>query len=355
METTDGKSRTAHILLTVASFVVVVAGIKAAAVIVVPFLLALFISIVCSSPLFWLKGRGLSTWLAILIVILGIILAGYIIAALLGSSIDDFSRNLPEYSTKLNEQYGSMITWLESRGIDMSRFELVEMMDPDKAMQLVAMLFNGLGDVLANGMLILLTVIFILMEASGFPGKLKTIFRDPDRSLAQMGRITENVKHYLAIKTMTSLMTGLLVAVFLFIMRIDYPLLWGLLVFLLNYVPNIGSIIAALPAILQALIQFGPGRALGVAIGYVVINMLIGNFIEPRFMGKGLGLSTLVVFLSLIFWGWVLGPVGMLLSVVLTVTVKIGLESREDTRWMAILLGSGVSGPAETGIEEPGR
>jgi AI-2 transport protein TqsA len=145
------------------------------------------------------------------------------------------------------------------------------------------------------------------------------------------------------------------VTVFLFIMRIDYPLLWGLLVFLLNYVPNIGSIIAALPAILQALIQFGPGRALGVATGYLVINMLIGNFIEPRFMGKGLGLSTLVVFLSLIFWGWVLGPVGMLLSVVLTVTVKIGLESREDTRWMAILLGSGVPGPVDPDPEESGR
>lgn len=342
-----GQSRTSQILLTMASLVIVIAGLRASTTILVPFLLALFISIVCSTPLFWLRNRGLSVWISIVIVIVGILLIGFVIGTLLGSSIDDFSRNLPAYTAKLNQQYSNMLRFIESRGIDISRFELMEMLDPDKVMQWVAAIFNGLGDVLANSLLIILTVIFILLEASTFHEKLISVFRDPEESLAQAQRIMANVKHYLAIKTLISLATGVLVAIFMTIMGVDYPLLWGLLAFLLNYVPNIGSIIAALPAILQAMIQYGPGRAAGVAAGYIVINFTIGNFIEPRFMGRGLGLSTLVVFLSLIFWGWVLGPVGMLLSVVLTVTARIVLESREDTRWIATLLGSKPADPPE--------
>ncbi len=342
MENVSGGSRASHILLTAAAFVVVVAGLRAAAGIVVPFLLAAFISIICSAPLFWLKGRGVSTWLAILLVMIGVILVVFVIASLLGTSIDDFSRNIPRYGTTLNQQYGNVLTWLENRGMDISRLELVEVFNPEKAMLLVARLFNGLGDVLTNGFLIFLTVIFMLLEASSIPAKLHAVFRNPDDFLDQIERITTNVKHYLAIKTLISLVTGIIVALMLWVMGVDYPLLWGLLAFLLNYIPNIGSIIAAIPAVLQAIIQLGFGRALGVAAGYVVINLIMGNAVEPKFMGKGLGLSTLVVFLSLIFWGWVLGPVGMLLSVVLTVTVKIILESREDTMWVAVLLGSHV-------------
>jgi AI-2 transport protein TqsA len=127
-------------------------------------------------------------------------------------------------------------------------------------------------------------------------------------------------------------------------------MLWGLLAFALNYVPNIGSIIAAVPAVLLSIVQLGVLKALVVAAGYAGINMVMGSFLEPRFMGRGLGLSTLVVFLSLLFWGWVLGPVGMLLSVPLTMTAKIALESRDDTRWIAVLLGpKGLSGE---GIEK---
>jgi len=149
-----------------------------------------------------------------------------------------------------------------------------------------------------------------------------------------------DVKHYLAIKTWICLATGFLMTVFLISINLDYAILWGVLAFLLNYVPTIGSIIAALPAVLLAYIQLGGGWAVGVAIGYLAVNMIMGNLVEPRVMGQGLGLSTLVVFLSLLFWGWVLGPVGMVLSVPLTVTLRIALESREDTRWIAVLLGS---------------
>ena len=146
----------------------------------------------------------------------------------------------------------------------------------------------------------------------------------------------------MAIKTLISLVTGIFITIWLTIIGVDYPLLWGLLAFALNYVPNIGSIIAALPAVLLAIIQLGLMRALLAAAGYIVINLLMGSVVEPRFMGRGLGLSTLVVFLSLLFWGWILGPVGMLLSVPLTITAKIALDSRDETRWIAVLLGSEI-------------
>jgi predicted PurR-regulated permease PerM len=144
----------------------------------------------------------------------------------------------------------------------------------------------------------------------------------------------------MAIKTTTSFITGIFISVWLAIIGVDYPILWGSLAFLLNYVPNIGSIIAAVPAIILAFIQLGLWSALFTALGYVLVNGIIGNIVEPKFMGRSLGLSTLIVFLSLVFWGWILGPVGMLLSVPLTMTVKIALESNSSTRWIAILLDS---------------
>ena len=154
----------------------------------------------------------------------------------------------------------------------------------------------------------------------------------------------------MAIKTVVSLAVGVTVAVWLAIMGVNYPTLWGLLAFVLNYVPNIGSIIAAVPAILLTFLMFDIFKAVIVTIGYLVINVVMGNIIEPKFMGQRLGLSPLVVFLSLLFWGWVLGPVGMLLSVPLTMTAKIALDTREDMRWLSVLLGPEIKkeeAPAE--------
>jgi predicted PurR-regulated permease PerM len=155
-----------------------------------------------------------------------------------------------------------------------------------------------------------------------------------------MTSILHSVKRYMAVKTGISVFTGICIGAWTAILGVDYPFMWGLLAFLLNFVPNIGSIIAAVPAVLLALVQLGPWSALLVAIGYFVVNFTVGSVIEPRVMGRSVGLSTLVVFLSLVFWGWVLGLVGMLLSVPLTMTVKIAMENHRDTRWLAILLGS---------------
>ena len=200
-----------------------------------------------------------------------------------------------------------------------------------------------MGGILTNSFLILLTVIFILFEASSFQQKVEAAFGDPKGTLAQVQKITEAVNNYLAIKTIASLGTGVIVAILVWVLRIDFPVIWGLLAFLLNFIPNLGSIIAAIPPVLLGYIQFGIGRALLVAAGFGVVNLVFGNVVEPKLMGRKLGLSTLVVFPSLIFWGWVWGPAGMLLSVPITMVVKIALESNPSTRWISILLDSEAS------------
>jgi predicted PurR-regulated permease PerM len=325
-------------LLIMAAFVVVVAGMKAAEAIVVPFLLSIFIAILCTPFMYWLQRRGVPTLLAILFMAVILLTVGVLLGALIGTSLNSFTKNLPEYQQTLQNQMSQLRTWLEGKGIELP--DKLKWLNPGAIMALVSNLFTQLTGMLTNGFLIFVTVVFILLEASIFPDKLSSALNRPKESFSQLSKITSDVKRYLAIKTLTSAITGLTVGIWLILLDVDYPLLWAVLAFFLNFVPNIGSIIAAVPPILVALIQQSWISASLVTAGYVVVNMVVGNFMEPRIMGRGLGLSTLVVFLSLVFWGWVLGPIGMLLSVPLTMTIKVALESNRDTRWIAIILGS---------------
>lgn len=326
-----------------AAFIILVAGMRSAADMLVPFLLAIFIAVIATPPLHWLQNKGLPRWLAMLAVITAIVGCSSLIVALVGSSITDFSQSLPEYKARLKSETQGLIALLNSYGIETPSQLIQEYIDPGAAMDLVSKLFSGLGNTLANAFLILLTVVFILGETSSFPQKLDAAFDNAHSHMQGFNRFIGNVKQYIAIKSIMSAATGVAISLWLWVLGIDYPLLWGLLAFLLNYVPNIGSIIAAVPAVLLAFVQHGMLIALLGAGGYVVANVIIGNIIEPRFLGKGLGLSTLVVFISLVFWGWVFGPVGMLLSVPLTMFVKIALDSSDESRWLSILMDSDTS------------
>jgi predicted PurR-regulated permease PerM len=199
---------------------------------------------------------------------------------------------------------------------------------------------KGFGSFLANAFLVLLIVVFMLLEVSDIPDRVCTALGRPDVEFGWFGNFTANLRRYLAIKTWVSLATGICVGGWLWFLGVDFPFLWGLLAFLFNYVPNIGSIIAAVPAVLLTIIQLGWGNAFLVAILYVAVNIVFGTIVEPRFLGRGLGLSTLIVFLSLIFWGWVLGTIGLFLSVPLTMTAIIALKSKPETQWIAVVLGS---------------
>ena len=321
----------------VLTVIVVLFAMREAQAIVVPTLMAFFLAVVAESPVAWLEKKGLPRVPAILLVVTGLAVALFLLGLVLGSSVQDLSQRAPEYQERLQEQIDSLLAGAGSSGIGADAAGILDKLSPDTALSLASGLLSGVSDLFSNAFLIFFIMIFMLLEVPSFAAKLKAL----GGSTGTWTSIGGSVRGYLVIKTLTSLATGVLVAIFLGLLGIDFAVLWGLLAFLLNYVPNIGSILAAVPAVLLALLQNGLPSALLVAAGYVLINVLIGNVVEPRIMGEGLGISTLVVFLSLILWGWFLGPVGMLLSVPLTTTLKIVLESHESTRPIAVLLGSG--------------
>jgi len=333
-----GFNRVQRFLLTMAAFVVVIAGMRASQDILIPFLLSLFIAIIVTPLLNWLRSKGIPTWVAILIVILAILIVGFLVAVLIGTSLTDFSNSLPSYQKGLTNKTAELLSFFEEKGFKIVDQTFMEFIDPGAAMRMTSKLLTGMGNLLGDTFLILLVVIFMLLEAANFSGKMDRAIAPGSAQMDRYNAFLENINRYMVIKTWTSLGTGTIATIWLTIWGVDYALLWGLLTFLLNYIPNIGSIMAAVPPALLALVMLGPWTALAVALGYLAINMGIGSFLEPRLMGRGLGLSTLVVFLSLLFWGWVLGPVGMILSVPLTMTMKIGLSSFDETRWLSALL-----------------
>jgi len=199
---------------------------------------------------------------------------------------------------------------------------------------------QGMGSIFTNGFIILFILIFTLLESSHFSQKIHYA-ENMKGSIGHLEEIMSKIKEYMVLKAIISLLTGFIVWIALVIVGTDYAFLWAVLAFLLNFVPNIGSIIAAVPAVILTLVQLGALSAFVVAVVYLAVNIIIGSIVEPKVMGKGLGLSTLIVFLSLLFWGWLLGAVGMLLSIPLTIMAKIVLDANENTKWISILLGTG--------------
>jgi predicted PurR-regulated permease PerM len=323
-----------------AALVVILAGIKMSSDIIVPMLLALFVAIICNPLINYLAKFKVPKSLAIVVVFIIILLVGMSVAGLVGQSLNDFSQSLPEYKVLLQAKFVWLVDIAAKYNILIDKEQILSFFDPSKVIDVAANTLSGLGSVMANLFLIVLTAIFMLFEAPVVSKKVHLALADPQMKMKHIDRFLDSVNSYLAIKTLVSLGTGVLAGIFLWILDVDYFVLWGVLAFILNYIPNIGSMIAAIPAVLLALVLQGPAIAGIVAMGYMTINTVMGNVVEPKFMGKGLGLSTLVVFLSLIFWGWLLGTVGMLLSVPLTMIVKIALEASDEGRWLAVLLGN---------------
>jgi AI-2 transport protein TqsA len=342
MSDDTGSTGCPHTLVLMASFIIVVAGMKAASSILVPFFLAVFIAVICTPPLFWLQAKGVPKVLALLLILIVILAVGSLLGALVGTSLNNFLHSLPLYQERLSTHVGVVIDWFREKGMNIPEAEVRESLHPGSVMGLAGALLSTLSNVLTNAFLILLTVVFILLEAADFPKKVKTAMKRPEKSLATINQFSRSANRYVVIKTLISAITGVSISIWLLILGVDYPVLWGTLAFLMNYVPNIGSILVAVPTALLAFVQLGPGSALLTILGFLVVNNTLGNIVEPKLLGKGLGLSTLVVFLSLVFWGWVLGPLGMILSVPLTSLVKIALESNEGTRGLAVMLGSDI-------------
>jgi len=348
------SNRGTRLLVSAAALVIIGGGIYQAQAVLVSLLVSIFLAILATPPIHWLERRGVPTIAAVLLVLAGMVLLLLASGAVIGASISGFSEEVPAYQARMKEQVTTLLAYLSSKGVRGLDKVLRDLLNPSMVMGLTARLLAELGAALSNILLVLLTIAFILFEAASFPGKLRSILGDPLQSFPQFNGFIQEIERYVVIKSLIGLATGLLVGAWLWFLGVDFFVLWGFLAFLLNFIPSIGSTLASVPAILLALVQLGPGSAALASLGYMAANFTLDYLVEPRLMGQRLHLSTLVVFLSLIFWGSLLGPVGMVLCIPLTMTLKFACENGAGTRWIAVLLGDGQAEPARATLA-PGR
>ncbi len=338
-----GFSPPARTLVVAAALAIVLLFLQAAEAVVAPVLLAVFITVVAAPPLRWMQRKGVPKWGALALVAFVLLDLGSIFALVATGALEGFRNTLPGYQerlTLLNEQFG---LWLEEMGIAHSRQAVPDIFDPAVVAALLRLALSNAGAVFATGLVVLLAVVFMLLEAPNLGLKLRTAFDLSEEAETRLRRLLDALNRYMLIKTGTSLATALLVFAWLAFLGIDGAVLWGILAFLLNFIPYVGAVLMAVPAVLAALVQTDLQTTLLVALGYLVANTVIGSVIEPRIMGRGLGISPLAVFLSLLLWSWVLGTVGAFLSVPLTMALMIALEASPQTRPIAVLLGPDVT------------
>ncbi len=324
------------ILLSASSVLLIT--LKYASPLLVPFLISSAIAIILS-PLFkYLESKHIPRIVSLFLVstlsaIPMIALAGYI-----GTEVQDFALNFQVMKEQFNAAINSFSQYLMKYGIPVGPDKLRSMAQQANIGGLIQNLATQTGNQFSNLFLIFFTAAFMLMESTFLYNKLQKIMADKGKDSEALMEIVKKIKSYFLIKVKTSLLTGGLVLLILWFYDIDYPFLWATLAFSFNFVPVIGSIFAAIPAIITAFLGGGMVLAGWVSLWYVFINTVVGNILEPRIMGKGLGLSSLVVLLSMTFWGWIFGPTGMILSVPLTMCLQFLFSQFEDTEWVAFAL-----------------
>ena len=335
IKTTDVR----HIFQGLAALFIIITGIKLSTTLVIPLLLSALLALLANPVVDFLARFRVPRILGILFTLTAFVIFALLFLGNVASTVQEFTAALPGYREQLTEAFNNAEVFLTEKNIHIDLKTLMDSFDPSALVSLLTNMIGKLGSTMSFALLIFIAAIFMLLEAPLLPGKLRMALSSPDHELQSMRRFLHAFNRYVALKTLISMLTGLLVGLMLWAKGVNFYVLWGLVAFLFNFIPNVGSIVAAIPGILLTLLQFGYGDAMLVMAGYLAINILIGNIIEPNVMGQGLGLSPLVVFLSLMFWGWLLGPVGMILSVPLTMFIKIMMESSERWRNAAILLG----------------
>jgi predicted PurR-regulated permease PerM len=317
--------------------------------------LALIIVITVSPLLNWLKRKGVPNWAAFVITLLALIVVGVALMLFLAYSLGQFSSALPAYLEQLEVGRDGVESWAESIGLESSGIRAVwKVLDPQRLIALVVDLLAGVVGAVYDLVIVLITAAFLLIEAFGFPRKLQRLVRYGEERWVRASRYARDIQRYVIITTYVGAGVGLCNTVLLWALGVDFALLWGVVAFLFNYIPIIGYWVALIPPVLLALLEFGPGRALLVFLGYWLINGTAENVLKPKLMGEGLNLAPVVVFLSVFFWGAVLGPLGALLSIPMTMAIKeLLLAGDENLVWLAELLSArGVDEP-EAGLPSP--
>jgi predicted PurR-regulated permease PerM len=320
--------------------------LKKLALLFIPFSISLLLCYALGIPLDLLRRLRVPRVLRIFVVVLFVFVVVYLFGRVLAANIREFHGQFPVFE----EKFWSYVNILLSR-FDVTPAQVRESYDgflsnlEGADFKSVGSFVQRLGgeffSFLGNAIWVALFMIFMLAEQDGFDKRVTRAFGEESSVsiLEALSRINKAVQDYLGLKTLISFFTGVLVFIALFLFDVPFAVLWGMLAFLLNFIPNIGSMIAVVPPVLITLFQFGSlSKTLGVCAVLLAIQVVVGSFVEPKIMGKGLNLSPLTVLFALLFWGWMWGIPGMLLSVPLTAAIKIAFEQLEATRPIALMM-----------------
>ena len=336
------KRSITSLLIGVASLVLIVAGLKAMSGLLSPILLSLFIVLVTYPIMTWLQRRGVPHWLAYAIVLLIVLSVGAFFIFFFTISFEQLSDVLPNYVNQIEAQLNNLWQWLKERGVESEDIQSLQWFQPERIIQLILSLISSLLNIFSNIGLTLLIFIYMLASAPTFAKQLRRGLRNNTSLLGQFQDFAQSTTSYLAIKSWIGALTAICQIILMWIMGVQFAVLWGVLSFLFNFVPNIGFYIALVPPVLLTLLNQGLWQAVILGVIYALINNFFDIVVSPRFLSKGLDLSVLVTFLAVIIWTWIFGPIGAFMALPLTVMVKkLLLEPFPQTQLVASLLGSG--------------
>ena len=339
------------LLLGTAAAVVVLAGVRAVNDLVAPAFLALVLTLLVHPVRTWLQARRWPTWAATIVCIVAVyaIMLGLVAALVIATA--RFATLLPTYKDKLNDLVDNVVAELDKFGVGNAQIQTaMNSLDFSHLSGFLADLLGSLVGVVSNLVFILLLVMFMCFDASSFAANVRAVGRERPGIAASFGSFASGTRTYLLVSTVFGLIVAVLDTAALSVMGIPVPVLWGLLSFITNYIPNIGFVIGLIPPAVLALLEGGPGLMVAVIVVYCVINLILQSVIQPKFVGDAVGLSTSITFLSLVFWTFVMGPLGALLAIPLTLLVKaILVDADPRNAWMDALL----SNHAQTPVDEP--
>lgn len=325
--------------LLVAACMGIVAGLRAAAPVLAPLALAAFVAAATMPALGWLRRHGVRTWLAIIVIVLFNTLVLSLFAWIAVETVTSLRASLPLYIDRAQALEVTMRERLQGWGMVLPQALYADWVQPERLFELAAVAARSVTAWVSLLFLMLLYLIFILVESVSLPAKVRHVLGTDSRAITIGTAVLQQVQRYLVMKTLISLLTGALVGIGAELLGVDFAAFWGMLAFILNFIPNIGSVVAAIPAVAVATLQIGVETGLALAAIYLAVNTALGSVADPILIGRQLRLSPIVILVSLVFWGWTWGVPGAFLAVPLTITLRVGLQSSGRLSKLAALMG----------------
>ena len=336
---------TLRFLLGAAAAGVLLVVLAALSPVLVPFLQAAFLIVILSQPVSWLCRKGLARLPAVLVVVMSVALGIALLAGIIGTSLVEIARTAPAYEQRLDEWSKAIAETLNPLGVTLSLESLDSFLEPRTMVQFVALLAQRLGSTVTRTLFVILLVVFGLLEVPRMATRLSGILQDGGDFRPDFQAFATDINSYLIVKTWIGLATGLTAGLLIALIGVEHALLWGTLTFLLNYIPNIGSLAASILPVLLGFLQLGAVSGFLVVLVYILVNLVFSSILEPRFLGHEVGFPPVIIVMSLVLWGWVFGVTGVLLAVPLSMVLKFALESGEETRWIATLMSTRTADP----------